>query len=69
VAVAAGLLLGMRYKVTAILAATALLAATTAAAALLAGSPPLLPTVKMICALQGGYFAGLLCESAWSRMR
>jgi hypothetical protein len=65
-----GLLLGLRFRMPAVLAASALILAGGSAAVPFAGAPlwtVLGTTFGTVCALQGGYLVGLLLWCALSR--
>jgi hypothetical protein len=71
-AAVAGILLGLRFRVPALLAATALLVVFTAVASGLAGLSvrPLLVAVGLsVLTLQAAYLAGLLLSTLWRRTR
>jgi hypothetical protein len=67
----AGLLLGLRFRVPALLAATALVIGITAVAGGLAGVPRqqlLLSLLASVLSLQGAYLGGVLLAVVWRRI-
>jgi hypothetical protein len=71
-AAVAGILLGLRFRVPALLAATALIVVVTAVASGFAGLSgwPLLVSVGLsVLTLQAAYLAGLVFSTLWRRTR
>jgi hypothetical protein len=67
-----GLMLGLRFGVSALLVASGAMVAACLAVAHVGGFAPSAAvgmTLAMLCVLQFGYVAGLMLSCAWSRAR
>jgi hypothetical protein len=67
-----GLLLGLRFRVNALIAASLALIALSSVAALFSRQPLLMTLAlnyALLVALQGGYLVGLAMARGWSRFR
>ena len=71
-AAGAGLLLGLRFRISAMVAASVALVALSCLAATFMQRPQLTTLASiyiLLAALQGGYLTGVAATCAWSRVR